>query len=451
MKYFKYIILSVVIVIIIIIAVLLTLVKSDRYVHVDEVEDKPLSINVDKTVREIKNNNDYYSVKNIVESYYYELMQFNMETEDVLVLETEDGEEINDNVIAESLESEKRASKNKIYNILDEEYITKNSITKDNVDSKLGKYKDIVVLINGMYLADINENVNIYFVEGNVIEKENLKKEKFTMTIIIDTQNTGYKIYPNGYKYNIEIGKEVISNIEEIKNNTYNKYNYKIINNENYCREMLKDIKNRLIYDVDSAYNFLDEEYRNKKFSNAQELKDYVSNNYYKFVNSNINSYQVKQMQGYDRNLVVDGNGRYYIFKIQSPLRYEVILDTYTIDVEEFTDKYKDSNNQEKVILNLNKFCMALNEKDYKTAYSMLADSFKANNFTTSSEFENYIKNNFFEENIFEYTEFGDEAGTYYTYDINITDKSGKSDKKISKKFIILLESQTDFKLSFNI
>ena len=97
MKYFKYIILSVVIVIIIIIAVLLSLVKSDRYVHVDEVEDKPLSINVDKTVREIKNNNDYYSVKNIVESYYYELMQFNMETEDVLVLETEDGEEINDN------------------------------------------------------------------------------------------------------------------------------------------------------------------------------------------------------------------------------------------------------------------------------------------------------------------------------------------------------------------
>ena len=127
------------------------------------------------------------------------------------------------------------------------------------------------------------------------------------------------------------------------------------------------------------------------------------------------------------------------------------MLDTYTLDIPEFVTKYKSSNPQEKVILNINKFMLAINDKDYKYAYSILADSFKEKNFKTQQDFENYVKTKFFEKNEFSYQKFGNEANTYYTYVVKITDASKKSNQEITKTFIVLLEKETDFKLSFNV
>ncbi len=132
-------------------------------------------------------------------------------------------------------------------------------------------------------------------------------------------------------------------------------------------------------------------------------------------------------------------------------MEYKLILDTYTVDIPEFTEKYKKAKDQEKVILNLNKFMLAINDGDYNYAYNLLADNFKNTNFPDYKNFETYIKSNLFANNKFEYIEFGDQAGTYYTYKVNITDASGKSNSTITKSFIMLLENGTDFKLSFNI
>ena len=61
------------------------------------------------------------------------------------------------------------------------------------------------------------------------------------------------------------------------------------------------------------------------------------------------------------------------------------------------------------------------------------------------------MKTNFFEKNSFEYMEFGDEAGTYYTYRVSIRDASENSDNTINKTFIMLLGEGTDFEFSFNL
>ena len=172
MKYLKYIILTLVVAIIIIIVIMLNIVKGDNYVHVDEKEDGVISVEVDRKVREVNDRNDYNAVKTIIENYYYDLMQFNMKQEDVLVLETDDGEDVSQNSIEKSIEGEKEAYKNKVYNYLDESYIGKNNITKENIENKLGQYKEVVVIINNMYFADVNENVKVYYVKGNVVEKE---------------------------------------------------------------------------------------------------------------------------------------------------------------------------------------------------------------------------------------------------------------------------------------
>ncbi len=103
-------------------------------------------------------------------------------------------------------------------------------------------------------------------------------------------------------------------------------------------------------------------------------------------------------------------------------MNYTVIIDTYTIDIPEFLDKYNKGTPQEKVLLNLNKFMQSINNKDYKFAYSLLADGFKQNNFQTLDKFEGYIKTNFFDKNTFDYKKFGDSANTYYTYEVEIKD-----------------------------
>ena len=166
-----------------------------------------------------------------------------------------------------------------------------------------------------------------------------------------------------------------------------------------------------------------------------------------KLVSANLNNYQVTNTQ----ILCVDRNNKSYIFKVTTPMKYSLILDTYTIDIQEFTTKYSETNDKGKVILNINKFMLALNDKDYKYAYSILASSFKKNNFPTLESFEKYAKTNFFEQNKFDYIEFGDESGTYYTYKVNITDGTGKNNKLITKTFIMKLDEGTKFETSFNV
>ena len=224
----------------------------------------------------------------------------------------------------------------------------------------------------------------------------------------------------------------------------------------------------------EEAYNSLNDEYRKVKFGSLENFKQYIQknteisdiyisyntdatdyDNYMEYLTSmkdvGIEKYSQEKRDGYNQYTCIDSYNNSYIFKEKALMEYEVILDTYTIEIPEFTAKYDASTAQEKVILNINKFMLAINDKDYKYAYGLLADSFKQNNFKTQAEFEEYVKTNLFEKNNVAYNKFGQEAGTYYTYELSIKDKTGIQNKQIIKTFIVLLEEGRDFKLSFNV
>ncbi|MCI8621835.1 MAG: hypothetical protein HFJ50_09350 [Clostridia bacterium] len=209
-------------------------------------------------------------------------------------------------------------------------------------------------------------------------------------------------------------------------------------------------MQEEILYNPELAYEHLDENYKKAKFANLNEFKIYAINNSKRYVTAKVTKYQKTEKNGYIQYACTDTEGRVYIFNETAVKKYTLILDTYTLEIPEFTAKYNTSNPKEKVILNLDKFMQSINDKDYKYAYSLLAESFKNLNFKTQAEFENYMKTNFFEKNKFEYEKFGDEANTYYTYKIKITDKTGIDEREITKTFIILLEEGTKFKLSFD-
>jgi len=343
-----------------------------------------------------------------------------------------------------------------LYNLLDEEYIQNKRITIENLVNVAEKVKNSVVDVKSMYVDEKSEGVDIYIAIGTLREKVSSKISNFKVMVKLDNINNTFSIMPQSYveeKYpRIEIGKAFnVESLERIKENRNNKCTFRMITEQTYAIDMFNQFKEEIMYNQEQIYNRLDETYKNAKFSSLEEFKTYAQNKY-KSPNTLVaESYNKTEKEGYEEYVVIDKNGDYYIFKETGPMKYTLILDTYTIELPEFTEKYDKSNAREKVILNLNKFMQSINDKDYKYAYSLLADGFKANNFKTQTDFENYIKTNFFENNNFEYKEFGDEANTYYTYEIKITDKTGNDTREVTKTFIMLLNEGTNFELSFNI
>ena len=245
------------------------------------------------------------------------------------------------------------------------------------------------------------------------------------------------------------------------------------LSDSDIAEKYLIDYVDKAINSPEEAYELLDEQYRNAKFETLDDFKSYVQNNpalqkFYKKTHYSIedydNPYEYVEAQssitvpkydldkedGYTQYVCIDSFENNYIFKATSAMKYTVILDTYTIDIPEFTEKYAKANTQEKVILNLNKFMLSLNNKDYKYAYSILANSFKQANFPSLEEFENYAKETFFDHNAFEYVSYDSNGDTYYTYTVTISDSTGQEVDTVTKTFIIQLNEGTDFVLSFN-
>lgn len=207
------------------------------------------------------------------------------------------------------------------------------------------------------------------------------------------------------------------------------------------------NFKNIVVQEIEKSYNLLDTEYREKKFGNIEEYKKYVENNKEIIFGSILASYQVQKNGENTRYICIDTNGNYYIFNETAIMDYTVILDTYTIDLPQFTEKYASATEQQKVALNIEKFIQAINDKSYYYAYNCLADSYKNNYFRTQEEFENYVKENFYSNSTVGYNQFSIE-GEVYTYSVVLTNK--ETGEQMNKTFIVKLEEGTDFALSFN-
>lgn len=440
-------ILKMIIIIMIIIIIIITLILfriKNNNLTLGEADETESDVITNDIILE-NSRNSYYLIKTIIENYYTNLSLFNVDNDEMRYFN------LGRYSTEKELNEERLMYKNKVYNYLGEEYIESNKINIDNIQLKLGTFYETVVFTEDIYYKDITQTVREYFVNGYVIEKTTLQKTPFSMRVITDAKNSTFEIYPDGYGY-VE-GNNKIIEIEknEIEDKGDNKYNFRAINDELHIRELFRRNINRFKYDIEGAYERLNNEYKEKKFKSLEDFNNYMTNNYDITNNIQINSYQKTNKEGYTQYVCIDKSGKYYIFRENNIMQYELILDTYTIDIPEFTERYNSVTNQEKVILNINKFMQSINDGDYRYAYSTLADSFKQNNFSTLEEFTNYVKANFFEKNEFDYRKFSGEADTYYTYEVDITDGNNTSEDVKTKTFIVLLEDGTDFKISFNV
>lgn len=423
-KILMYITLIVVILIIIIIVTLLLLINNKELTEAEfEVPEEPTL-----TALEPETNNYTYLFCDEIINKFFD----NIKGEEVYVYYEE-----------------------AILAVLDKEYINENQLTEENVLSFFDEYKNINSYgIKEIYSQDIGfrQNSNGKYIYTKGILRKNGEEEYIYILIKEDYENNTYSLsIINEEEYNnIKYGGTNNDTTISIEINNYNEIYSKSITEYQMCLNFFTDYINTIENNPKYGYELLDETYSKEKFENLEEYEKYIQ----ELGNLNeliLKEYSISEKEGYKQYVGIDNKGNYYIFKVESAMQYTLILDTYTIDIPEFTNKYNEATDQEKVILNLNKFMLAINDKDYKYAYSVLADSFKTKNFPTYESFETYAKSNFFEKNEFNYIEFGNEAGTYYTYRVNITSASETSSNVITKTFIMVLGEGTEFKMSFNL
>lgn len=287
------------------------------------------------------------------------------------------------------------------------------------------------------------------FIYGRIAENE------YYLIINLDYDNKTFSIvHSNKQEYENAINNIVDEKYRqdiEIPKNKYNEIVNKNITDFEILTVYFEDYKYKALNNPEIAFNLLDSEYKEKKFNNDIDLyKEYVEKNKDRFKDANIVKHGITKDGQYRQYICIDNYGNYYEFNEVGIKEYTVILDNYTLESDEFINKYNKLSDKEKAISNVDKVMKLINEKNYTELYGHLSEGFKNNYFSTQETFEKYIQNNFFDNNITGTITVKNEGKIFM---ITVPYKEGLSSaaEQRKKTFIVRLGEGTDFELSFNV
>lgn len=431
---------------IIIISVLLILLKSPS--SLEEIQQDVLvnEKSLDDTV-EVK---DYFIIKNAIEKFYSNCAKLDADENDIVQYATKlSKQEWNKNKDA-LIEEEQKQAADVILAILDSSYINEFDINKQNIKEKFNLRNDVKVFLEKVTKISMSnsEDVISYLTSGYYVDIEESKSINFELVVNLNTLNNAYSILTEEY-----LKKHEYTNINKnlsfkIDNNGYNVFEDKEIEDKDIATEFFYNYKYNMLYNNEKAYSMLETSYKDKRFENLQNYKEYINDNYNNLENSVLTKYQIEENENGKKYICLDNFENYYIFNVKNIMDYDLMLDTYTIESEKFRTEYNNGSNQKKVQLNIDKFIKMINNKDYSYAYDVLDENFKNNYFKTEENFEKYIKNNFLEFSNINFEKFTQE-GEIFIYQIVLSDKTSKSDKKLRMNVIMKLEEGTGFIMSF--
>lgn len=437
-------ILIVLILLLIMIAIIVTmLIKTNKKQEEPRNNQTANVVEQDEAFAKVKDYKTYFTVKEIVENYitymkqingdeYVDASSFNMTASQIAKTMQEDGLEA-------------------LKGILDENYL------KDETDSFLikmqneykqdGTYSKQVIYklnIDDMYQYNLDSNFSLVLVEAK------LNNTELNLLVKLDNANNTYSIFLNDYitKNNYEKHmsvKNITIGKTKIQKNDYNSDISVDGTEKDVVVQYFSDYRMKMLNDTKSAYQKLDSEYAEKKFGQYSNFESYVNNNKNKIEVASIDKYQVVENKNGKEYVCVDENGKYYIFMEEEVGKYSVVLDTYTIDLPEFIEKYNSANEKTKVGLNIQKVFDAINNEDYEYVYNKLDNTFKQTNFKTVQEFANYAVQNFAGKQL----KYGEcqQQGSMYIFDITMMSGTNQTNKRV----IMQLKNGTDFVMSFNV
>lgn len=437
MKKVKYVLILLCLILVVLIIII---IKDKGKNEAEKTADQALTQD-DNSYGEEVSFIDYFIVKNCLQQYVNGLNMDNF----IYYHRDENGKYIDD--------TDETEKKQNIYNLLSKNYIDENSITIKNLNNfiKTATVEKEIVPCKIVKINTEKEDLSIenYFISAVLFEEANIEKfDKIYAIVNLDIVNGTFSIRP--LKEEKELENFKIQNIASIEEKNNNIYLSEEITDQKIATEYFTNYKYLLLTDVELAFNNLNKDYMEKRFGDLQSFKEYVNNNKEILKGMTIEKYQVINNEDNTEYVCTDQYNNIFIFYEKSTLDYNVILDMYTLDIPQLNEKYDETNEKGKCILNIEKIEQALNSGDYKYIYGKLNEQFKNKNYSTLSAFENYMKSNLNKYNKIEYKEFKNEGETYI-YNIELTDLLGKTDKTINMQILMQLKDDRDFVMSFSI
>lgn len=443
MKNIKYIIIALVILAIIAIVLFLLLSNLKKDNNPDELQisnegDIGEEVTISNNEEKVANTFEFKIVENCIQQYYNLLMN---ESDDFLYRD-DNGDLI-------------KLSESDINNIrmqlLSKSYLANNNLNNNNLSNSI-KSIDVTPEVFALQMKVIyGERINKYAVHGIVVSLDYELIDEFYMYVSLDTINKTFAIEPVNDR-NIDFNSMKISDSDTtIESNDYNGYVNVAYGYEQIAKEYLEDYKKIIVASPDLAYNYLDKEYREARFGSLNNFKQYVEKNKEEIKRIIPSEYLVNYEKDYTEYVIKDQYGNFYIFDEKSVSDYTVKLDTYTLEQEKFNTEYNKATNKQKVLMNLDKFFQMLNANDYRSAYALLDDNYKATYFPTEEVFENVVKQYMYPHANTKYMNFSDEISGVFTYYVELTNKANTNDKTIGINVVMQLREGTDFRLSFTI
>lgn len=412
--------------------------------NIDE-EGSEIEYNFDNTLQRVSIRNNYYAVKTCVNKFYIYYWSI-FDTGEDYYLEEDD---------ETTLEEQKKLNIEALYSMLDEEYKTYKDITVDNLETKLPEIEEVNVNITDMYVSEKDPNINVYFVYGKLTNTSKNESNDFSMMVKMDMRNETFKVLLSDYideKYgDIKEGDNVEINYQEnIENDGYNIFGFESITDNTYIADVFKSVRENMINNKQIAYDSLDEEYKAKRFPTFEKFEQYIKDNIYDVVVMKLSQYQKTRYDDYVQYVCLDTHNNYYIINEYAPMKFSVILDTYTIDLPQFLTKYEESDETTKVALNIEKIKNAINDNNFEYVYNKLDDTFKNNNFADYTKLESYLKSYLFEKNTFEYENI-EKQGSVYIAKVIIKNKEDANEEPKEMQVVMKLTDTTEYHISFNL
>lgn len=338
--------------------------------------------------------------------------------------------------------------KGRIYDLLSENYINKNNITKNNVYSYVENITENVnfCMLDAKVIK--NDNINQYIIYGFIESAENEFITNKYYIINLDENNNIFSVEPISKKYD-NLNDISVDNVK-IEKNENNKIPTVKINSETQCKNYLTEFKRMMLSNQEVAYEYLDKDYREKRFGNLNQFKNYINKNKDELKSLSVFEYLVNVYDDYTEFVCKDKSGIIYTFDAETPLKYTVKLDTYTIISDKYKSEYDSAETQKKVQMNIDKWVQMLNNRDYSSAYNLLDETFRNNTFGSQEKFEKYMKENYSLQYSITYNEYKEE-NDISIMSITLKDILGKNETTRDLKIIMQLNNNYDFVMSFEI
>lgn len=397
--------------------------QNDNKDEINEVGETETSDSTPHELEYLKDDNVFFLLGDTVQLYYD-----NLNKENIVGYEREERAEY-------------------IYNILTPNYIKKNSINRDKVFEVVKEMEREVKYTPLSAKVKVEDGYTIYSITGLVEDAQDgqyLGEESFFFYV---NNKSLFAMEPIEKDINIE-------EIEtyDIESNNYNKFEVEIMSVQKKIDNYMTNYKKMMLYYPERAFNLLDESYRNTRFGgDVNQYKEYINKNQEQLRTIRLAQYLDNTYDNHTEYVCKDQYENYYIFDVTASMQYTLKLDNYTILTSKFKEEYNKATDIVKVKMNIERFVQMLNNYDYKTAYNLLDNTFRTNNFPSVDDFEAYIKSYYFQYNDVTYSDYSKE-GDVYIYKLVLSNKQGTGEGEGSEMNIIMkLGEGTDFVMSFEI